>query len=121
MLRHEIRFPRYDEDIKTKKRTLFHWLTDNIRVGDTLYLITDPRFPRANFAKITKVTKVQLCDLNPEDLVMLNVEDAATYLARWDAVHPDNLSSSNPTVYRIEFEYGRPQDGDDPPEWSLAG
>lgn len=119
-MNHAIRFPRHAEDLYTKKRTLFHSLLDGdiISVGDGLLLCAHPNFPRVLTAVITKVDQVKLCDLTAEDLVLLNVDDAASYLARWDELHPEALSSQNPMVYRIEFQYGSVIPD---PEWCLAG
>jgi hypothetical protein len=119
---HEIVFPQYVEDIKTRKRTLFHWRAEGIRVGDGLRILSRPNFPCAYTSVITKVDHVKLRDLTAEDLVKLNVADAATYLARWDAAYPDTPSSDDPMVYRIEFQYNpSPEEVPPSPEWSLAG
>ena len=121
-MQHEIRFPRYAEDVLTKKRTLFHMPTGAFAVGDGLSLCAAPNFPRAAAAVITKVDQARLCDLTAEDLVLLNVADAAFYLASWDTLYPELPSNSNPLVYRIEFRYGWPTDDGKPdPEWCLAG
>jgi hypothetical protein len=127
MIVHEVRFPRYSEDVMSEKRTLFHALDGNaangqpFSVGDGLHLLAAPNFPRCVVAVIKKVDRVQLCPISGLDQRCLNVPDAATYLARWDALHPDAPSIGNPEVWRIEFEYGRSKDDGAPvPEWCLA-
>ena len=124
---HAVKFPRWHEDIMMEKRTLFHapirealW-----KVGDSLRLLATPNFPRCKIGCVTDVRQVQLLDALDADLVKLST-DRDDYLARWDALHPDAPSVGNPTVWRIEFQYGAwvtdPNgDPNDPPEWSLAG
>jgi hypothetical protein len=124
---HEVRFPRYSEDVMSEKRTIFHVLGENaanrqpFSVGDGLRLLAAPNFPRCKVATITKVDRVQLCQIDDDDLRRLNVPDAATYLSCWDALHPEVPSIGNPEVWRIEFEYGVSKDDGAPvPEWCLA-
>jgi len=123
---HEVNFPRYHDDIMLEHRTLFHVLGEDavatpFNVGDGLRLRAAPGYPRCKVAVVKNVDRVPLCPIGDDDLRRLNVPDAAAYLARWDALHPEVPSSGNPEVWRIEFEYGW-KDGStpDPPEWSLA-
>lgn len=118
---HEINFPRYHDDVMSERRTLFHMTvrSRSFDVGDGLRLAV-PNLPRCKVAVVKKVDRVPLCPISDDDLRRLNVDDAASYLARWDELHPEVPSSGNPEVWRIEFEYGMWKDSDDPPEWSLA-
>jgi hypothetical protein len=117
-MRHEVCFPRYAQDIRTQKRTLFHMSKGLWLVGDTLLLCADPTFPEVARAIVTWVDRAKLRELSAEDLRLLNRDDAAAYFASWDALHPEMPSSDDPLVYRIEFRYTV---GDSPsPEWCLA-
>jgi hypothetical protein len=123
---HEVNFPRYHDDVMLEQRTLFHVLCEDavatpFNVGDGLRLLAAPGYPRCKVAVVKSVDRVPLCPIDVDDLRRLNVPDAASYFARWDALHPEALSSGNPEVWRIEFEYGMKDDATpDPPEWSLA-
>ncbi len=122
MIVHEIRFPRFSDDVMSEKRTLFHMPVDGQtwKVGDGLRLLAAPNFPRCKIGVLTDVRQVQLLAELEADIERI-VADRAEYLARWDAVHPDLPSADDPLVWRIEFRYGAWGDPTDPPEWSLAG
>jgi hypothetical protein len=119
---HEVRFPNYHDDVTLERRTLFHMIDGPFSVGDGLKLLAAPNYPRCKVAVVRRVDRAPLCPIADDDLGRLNVPDAAAYLARWDALHPEAPSSGNPEVWRIEFEYGMWKDegAPDPPEWSLA-
>jgi hypothetical protein len=123
---HEVRFPRFHDDVMSEKRTLFHSPIDTEasgvpKVGDGLRLLAAPNFPRCKIGNLIDVRQVRLLDELGADLVKLCAGDRAEYLARWDALHPDLPSADNPVVWRIEFRYGMwESDPTDPPEWSLA-
>jgi hypothetical protein len=116
---HEVRFPRYHEDVNSERRTLMHIPIDDCAwaIGDELRLLAAPGFPRCKVGVLTDVRQVRLLDDLDADLGKLGEVDRAGYLARWDALHPELPSASDPVVWRIEFRYGR---AEDPPEWSLA-
>lgn len=120
---HEVLFPRYDEDVIGERRTLFHALSDGQewRVGDRLRLLVQPNFPRCKIGVLIDVRQVQLLDELDADITKLGSVDRAAYLASWDKLHLDSPSCLNPTVWRIEFRYGKESDIPDPPEWSMAG
>lgn len=121
---HEIRFPRYHDDINSEKRTLLHVPMEGqiYSVGDGLRLLAAPGFPRCKIGVLTNVHQVHLLAELDADLGKLGGIDRADYLARWDALHPDLPSEADPVVWRIEFRYGMWETDDlpDPPEWSLA-
>lgn len=118
---HKVRFPRYDEDIRTQWRTLFHTPAGTWSTGDTLLLCAALNLPAWARATITEVDHVRLLrDLSADDLRLLNRDDAASYFASWDAIHPGMPVSSNPLVCRIEFRYDRPERDDPSPEWHTA-
>lgn len=119
---HAVRFPRYNEDINTRKRTLFHVLVDNEEwaVGDDLRLgIANSNFLCIQVGVLTDVRQVHLLADLDADLAKLGNVDRDMYLASWDQTHPDRLASSDPLVWRVEFRYVR-ELSQDPPEWSLA-
>jgi len=119
---HEIRFPRWHEDVSLQKRTVAHIRIrpeERFFVGDELRLLAAPNFPRCGTGTLTEVALVKLLDVVDSDLAGLNVTSREEYLARWDALHPDMPSSGNPEVWRIAWRY-RHDEGKDPPEWSLA-
>jgi hypothetical protein len=98
-------FPRYAEDVSTKKRTLYHSVDTPWDVGQHLILTPHHNFPRGTPAKVTNVTQVKLKDLSEEDLLKLGGITAEEYLARWDAAFPEHSSNTDPLVWRIEFKY----------------
>jgi hypothetical protein len=122
---HEIRFPNYNADINARKRTLFHipiapGSLDRFEVGDGLRLIAHPNFPRCVVGVLTHVSCGPL-EVTAEDLPKLNVADAETYLARWDALHGGSAAVDKPTVWRIGFRYGFKDEQPTTPEEALAG
>lgn len=121
---HEIRFPNYQDDIMSEKRTLFHNPVDDghaWQVGDGLRLIAHPSLPRCKIGTLIDVRQVRLLAELDVDLVKLGVTERGEYLARWDALHPEFPFKDDPLVWRIEFRYGAwESDPTDPPEWSLA-
>jgi len=122
---HEVRFPRYHDDVESERRTLFHAVVDGHAwaAGDGLYLRAEPGFPRCKVAVLADVRQVHLLAELDADLGKLAAKDRADYLARWDDLHPELPSEGDPLVWRIEFRYGmwkEPGDPPDPPEWSLA-
>lgn len=119
---HEVHFPRYDTDVNSRKRTLFHMTVDEQTwdVDDELRLIAHPNFPRCACAILTNVRQVKLLAELEGDLAKLGEVNRESYLASWDALHPELPSTSDPTVWRIEFRYSIADQQPDPPEWSLA-
>lgn len=121
---HEVHFPRYAQDINTRRRTLLHLPLDRAdawSIGDELCLLAAPNFPRCAVAVVTSVRWVHLLAELDDDLDKLGKVDRGTYLANWDRLHPQQTAASDPPVLRIEFAYASiPSDSDDPPEWSLA-
>lgn len=119
--RHNVRFPEYDEDIRSGKRTLFHMPGGEWAAGDML-LCSAPD-GALTVATITEVAYVNLRNLgsdDADDLLLLNRDDSASYFESWEALHPKMPLRSNPLVCRIEFRYGPPELDDPSPEWSLA-
>jgi hypothetical protein len=139
---HRIRFPRYVDDIVSERRTLFHMPVGIVcscsgdpadpdytrsqrckvhvwTVGDEIRLL-DPDSPRCKIGVLIDVRQVRLLAVLDVDLTKLGQPERASYLASWDALHPDCRRSTDPVVWRIEFRYGIEEDPKDPPEWSLA-
>lgn len=121
-------FPRWEEDIATRKRTLVHLPAGEScpTVGDTVR-ITGWHYARG-LVLVTQVAQIRLwTTLNEdEDWALLNLprsspaldeESLLTYSARWDGAHPDAPWKSNPLVWRVEFRY---LPDPSPAEWSLA-
>lgn len=99
-------FPRYREDIDSRRRTLFHSCEEH-SVGGRLILVGNENSPRGYSATITSAMRVRLRQLDAADLEKLGGVTADEYLARWDAGNPQCLSVGDPEVWRIEFKYGR--------------
>lgn len=105
-----IAFPRFEEDILTQNRTLFHLILKEddhpILKDNVLLLLVDHQAAmRGIQAFVTSTTQVNLLEISDEDLVKLGGITKEEYFARWDAIHPDSLAASNPGVWRIEFKY----------------
>ena len=120
---HDVYFPRYDDDVVSERRTLFHLPVGDRAwtAGDSLRLLASPRFPRCKTGVLIDVRQARLCSEIDADLAKLCAADRAAYLASWDVLHPGLPSAADPTVLRIEFRYGAWEaDPTDSPEWSLA-
>lgn len=125
-----IYFPRFNEDISTELRTLFHmplggrvWkMGDMVRLTPTAVSLQDRGVYLED--KVAVVTDVRLVRLLAEldvDLGKLAALDRAEYLSRWDTLHPEWPSSGDPRAWRIEIRYTPEQSNLlDPPAWSLA-
>jgi hypothetical protein len=103
-------FPRFEEDIHTQNRTLFHLIlkeNDHPILKDhvLLLLVSHQAATRGVQAFVTSTAKVNLLEISDEDLVKLGDITKEEYFARWDVIHPDSLAASNPEVWRIEFKY----------------
>ncbi len=109
-------FPRYAEDLETKKRTLYHSVDTPWEIGQYLILTSHRQALRGIPAEVTSVIQVKLRDLSEEDLVKLGGITAKEYLARWDAAFPEHASNTDPLVWRIEFKYGYPKEYYESPE-----
>ena len=109
MAHYPIVFPRYREDIESKRRTLFH-LPENDPgkpdVLDEMVITAHENFPRGIAAVVTNVSLVVLSDISDSDLDKLGGVTKEEYFQRWDGLFPTDLVVSNPKVWRIEFEYG---------------
>lgn len=120
---HEVTFPRFDADIISRRRTLFHVPVENLMwsVGEEIRLITRDGITRCEVGILTSVRQVRLLAELDADLPMLGNVDRVLYLASWDALH-HVPSITDPTVWRIEFRYGIAANDErpDPPEWSLG-
>ena len=105
---HEIQFPRYDADIRTEHRTLFHLPldADPVAPGDGL-LLRSSNSPRCKLGVITDVRELRLRDELDADLGALAATDRDEYLARWDALHPELPSEDDPAMWRVAFRYVR--------------
>lgn len=143
MRSHPVRFPRYVDDIVSKKRTLMHIpiagdVATRISVdsAETIELPHEPfevgdiiEFhngdwkpnrtpPRVLIGTVVAASVVAL-EVNDADLPLLNVETAVEYLERWDSLMPDSPASLRPQVWRVEWVYGYV-----PPaisDWALSG
>lgn len=125
---HEVRFPRFHDDVVTRRRTIFHMPVDGKTwtVGEALRLAADQRCPPRTWnvpfmvGVLTDVRQVRLLAELDADLASISNVDRAAYLARWDTLHPALPSIADPIVWRIAFRYGEASDLPDPPEWGLA-
>lgn len=93
--------PRHAQDVATKRRTLFHDIEGDFKVGEEFSIVGHPNACRGLVATVAKVERVQLADLTTVDAEKLNCpkED---YLARWNALHPGWRGE----VFAVEFRYG---------------
>jgi hypothetical protein len=110
---HSVVFPRFQEDVASKKRTLYHeplGETGGLEVGDRLILTPHENFPRGVATVVTAIDRVRLKELPEADLEKLAVGSREEYLSRWDAAFPHESSSEDPQVWRIEFRYLRPDE-----------
>jgi hypothetical protein len=133
MAEYQIVSPRWNEDVVTQKRTLFHIPCDpgvELKIGDLLAIRSDEREEiRTVCAAIIEASRVRLVDsLTPipgpaaaaalGDMARLNlipdidqarmadlVPAIDSYRRRWDTVNPDVPWASNPTVWRVVFRY----------------
>ena len=98
--------PRYGT-IARKLRTLIHLddLEEETPVGEELFLMAHPDFPRAIVVTIVSVSLVRLKDTIDADLPLLACEKEE-YVQSWDRIHPTLPFDSNPVVRRVEFVYG---------------
>jgi len=94
-------FPRYAEDIATRRRTLMHAVEDVYKVGEQLCLIGHPDVVRGLVATVINVERVLISELTADDEVKLNCPKEA-YLERWNALHPN----AGYWVFAVEFRYG---------------
>jgi len=122
MRTHRIVFPRWIEDVESKRRTLAHFpiLPVEVQVfepGDRILVASHHDAAAVYECEIRKADKVHISELEEADLVKLNTT-RETYVKRWDALHPELLFASNPRVWRLEFtwEASMPM-----PEECLAG
>lgn len=110
MAHYPIVFPRYQEDVESKRRTLFHLPesdTGRPNVSDEMVITPHENFPRGKAAVVTDVSLVELASLPDADLEKLGGVSREEYFQRWNALFPDNQLPSNPKVWRVEFSYGR--------------
>lgn len=144
MVVYEVIMPRWAEDIVTRKRTLIHFACRPedpvLNEGDSLQLCdrdvelaTNRAMIRVTVTSVSKVRLVESLTPHPgtaalDDMARLNLMPAidharmaacapafGVYRRRWNAVNPDALWESNPTVWRIVFRYL-----ETPPEFSTA-
>lgn len=99
-MKNGIIFPRYSEDIATKRRTLFHAVEDDYEIGEQLCLVGHPDVVRGLAVVVTDVKRTRLEDLTPDDEVKLCCSKQ-DYLARWNDLHPGCSEA-----FAIEFRYG---------------
>jgi hypothetical protein len=102
-------FPRYEEDVLTHKRTLFHLPLNTVNIpklGSLTILIPEwfTNVLRASVV-ITHLSKVLLKDLPDEDLNLLAVESREDYFKRWEVLHMANPLENPQEVWRIQFNY----------------
>lgn len=127
MTRYVCPFPRLNEDVLTKKRTLFHLPScafDGIpspAPDDSMWILPiddvgKSTVPVVASVVITSATQVHLADSMTEDgdWLLLNLprgssardaESLLAYSQRWDAANPDAPWATNPLVWRLEFRY----------------
>jgi hypothetical protein len=138
MTAYRIVFPRFGEDVLSKKRTLVHVPASpdvpNIWPGDRLLIVMNERDTAGVAGEVIGVSMVKLVEspspllgriaaMGFDDMVRLNLmpgewaSAVVAYRQRWDATNPDALWASNPTVWRIVFRY---LDDSTPPEFVLA-
>lgn len=137
-------FPRWTDDIVSKRRTLVHLPViydgeyrkgPRFRVGQTL-MLTPLRQLWDCWAEITSVDRVQLLDslaAGDEDWILLNLAPIgvamefpdrerarANYWKRWDSTNPTLPCSGNPMVWRVVFKY-LPERPERDRDWCIAG
>ena len=103
-----VQFPRYEEDVLTHKRTLFHIpATAEVTpvVGSMIILLPEDSDPTKTPVIITHLDKVLLENLPDEDLSLLAVGSREDYFKRWEALHMANPLEISQEVWRIQFSY----------------
>lgn len=115
MAEYKIIFPRWQEDIATKKRTLAH-LPDRpgspvLAKGDVLLVMREPDADPIVAAEIVEVSTVNLVNslAVPGEWIHLNLRpepgDIDSYRRRWDATNPEWPWTTDPIVTRVVFRY----------------
>jgi hypothetical protein len=114
MAKYKLTFPRIEEDILSKRRTVVHLPCDaeelrhiTFRPGDIMSISAE--YAGSTVARITftDVTKCHIQDCVAGDLTLLNLpsDGLDSYRIRWDAANPDAPFEGNPLVWRIVFHY----------------
>jgi hypothetical protein len=107
-------FPRIEEDIRSRKRTLFHWPcadeeTRHLEFSsdDIMWITATKNGPPVAIVAFTQTTKDHLSKIVADDLPLLNLppEALADYRKRWDEANPAFPFDSDPLVWRVVFRY----------------
>jgi hypothetical protein len=109
MIYWHIIFPRIEQDILTKKRTVLHLPSlCNILVGDYLVIHSDaqPSDSTVAIVFIKSIKSVKLKDISKESILKMNIDSHQDYFARlYETYQEDNLTPDS-DIFEIEFEYG---------------
>ena len=108
MIYWHIVFPRIEQDIITKKRTVVHFCSvDNILIGD--YLIIHSDIPSDSsviaISQIKSITLVKLKDISKESILKMNIDSHQEYFERMYKTYPKENLTLDSDVFEIEFEY----------------
>jgi hypothetical protein len=107
MIYFHIIFPRIEQDILTKKRTVLHFCSvDNILIGDYLVIHSDiPSDSVIAISQIKSITPVKLKDISKESILKMNIDSHQEYFERMYKTYPKENLTLDSDIFEIEFEY----------------
>src|SRR5690242_7179438 len=114
MAKYKLTFPRIEEDILSKKRTVVHLPCDSEELrrvtfgpGDIMLICAEYAGPTVARITFADVMRCHIQDCIAGDLALLNLpaDGLDAYRVRWDAANPDTPFEGNPLVWRIVFHY----------------